>query len=327
MKHSFTGPLFIVGMPRSGTKLLRDLLKQNPKIGIPSAETDFIPYMISRFGNPPNFENNRELDRFYEELRKTTFWGWMEKEDLILRKDDIYQVAKKKSWNSIFTVILKFYSSQKRDEDFIWGDKSITYLCYMKLLKEVFPEAKFVHIIRDPRNCCLSAKKAWGKSLYRTARLWRQRIAIARVDGHQLREDYMEVFYETLLDYPEMVMRSICEFLGCEFTPEMTELSKPSENLGDTKGQARIVKQNKKKYRIELSQSQIRRIEEIVYPVAKSLPYKFEFAVKFKPLSHLMSKILMFYDGLAILKFNIQEKGILKGITYVNHKIKELLIF
>jgi len=48
----FTGPLFILGMPRSGTKLLRDLLNRNPKIGVPTSETDFIPYLIKPFGNP-----------------------------------------------------------------------------------------------------------------------------------------------------------------------------------------------------------------------------------------------------------------------------------
>jgi len=54
-KSNFFGPLFIIGMPRSGTKLLRDLMNQNPKIGIPAAETHFIPFMIKKFGDPPNF--------------------------------------------------------------------------------------------------------------------------------------------------------------------------------------------------------------------------------------------------------------------------------
>ena len=49
----FTGPLFILGMPPSGTKLLRDLLNRNPRIGFPTLDNDFIPYLIKPFGKLP----------------------------------------------------------------------------------------------------------------------------------------------------------------------------------------------------------------------------------------------------------------------------------
>jgi len=73
----------------------------------------------------------------------------------------------------------------------------------------------------------------------------------------------MEIFYESLLDSPEKQMHDICRFLTCEFVPAMTELSKPSENLGDTKGQTKIVKDNKDKYRGELSPVEIKRLEKV----------------------------------------------------------------
>ena len=38
--------LFIVGMPRSGTKLLRELLNQSPSIRIMDIETDFFPFLV-----------------------------------------------------------------------------------------------------------------------------------------------------------------------------------------------------------------------------------------------------------------------------------------
>src|SRR5688572_18612797 len=49
------GPLFIVGMPRSGTKLLRGLLSKHPRIRILAAETDFLPFIdewVQRHGSP-----------------------------------------------------------------------------------------------------------------------------------------------------------------------------------------------------------------------------------------------------------------------------------
>jgi hypothetical protein len=50
----FRGPLFVVGMSWSGTKLLRDLLNQHPQIGIPPSESRFLPAVIERFGSIPD---------------------------------------------------------------------------------------------------------------------------------------------------------------------------------------------------------------------------------------------------------------------------------
>jgi hypothetical protein len=43
---SWTGPLFIIGMPRSGTKLLRGLLEQHPRVRVPTIETEFFPFLV-----------------------------------------------------------------------------------------------------------------------------------------------------------------------------------------------------------------------------------------------------------------------------------------
>jgi hypothetical protein len=43
---TWSGPLFVVGMPRSGTKLLRGLLKQHSRVQMPDIETDFFPFLV-----------------------------------------------------------------------------------------------------------------------------------------------------------------------------------------------------------------------------------------------------------------------------------------
>lgn len=64
-----TKPIFISGMPRSGTKLLRDILNNHSKISIPDSETHFIPEFIRAFGMEYNLNdvNNLRaaLNRFY----------------------------------------------------------------------------------------------------------------------------------------------------------------------------------------------------------------------------------------------------------------------
>ena len=205
---SFTGPIFIIGIGRSGTKLLRDLLNQNTKIGIPIAESNFIPKVINRFGNPPNFQNDSEFNTFYEEYTKTSFFWWMKKFECVMGKDFLEKEIDKTSWGSIFEVILRYHVLPGRDKDFIWGDKTPSYLYHIDILKDLYPQARFLHIIRDPRDCCLSTRNAWGTNLFSVADRWRRGVEVARKSGGHLGGSYIEVYYESLLDDPKKTLTS-----------------------------------------------------------------------------------------------------------------------
>jgi hypothetical protein len=325
----FAGPLFIIGTGRSGTKLLRDLLNRNPRIGIPTAETGFIPYMVGRFGNPPQFgEDVRQFDEFYGALSQTSFFWYMEREGHVLTKEHIRQVGDRTSWDVIFEFILRFYAPSGRIDAFIWGDKTPgpSHINHMTLLKTIFPSARFLHIIRDPRDVCLSMKRTWRKSLYRAATMWREEINTARLNSRQFSKDYREVFFESLLLEPEQVLRDVCKFLDSEYLPAMTTLEEPSEHVGDARGQARIVQDNTRKYRTRLSSSQVRRIEEIVYPIMRTTGYEPDHAVRFRPLSPLMLRVLTLYDGWATLRFDVEEKGLYEGLDLIRRAMRPYLV-
>jgi hypothetical protein len=318
-KNIFSGPVFIVGMPRSGKKLLRDLLNQNPRIGIPIHETGFIPRLVNHFGNPPRFDDEDELQRFFDEFSQDPFYQQFKIEGRNLRRDDLDKIENKFSWQSIFEYIFRFYAPNERAEDFIWGDKSPYYLNFMPLLNEIFPNAKFIHSIRDPRDYCLSFKKAWGKSIFRAAENWRVRMEAALSDLDQLSIDYMEVFYESLLEDPRKTLMSVCEFLDCEYISAMTTLTRAPERFGDTGGQVRIVRENRKKFLTQLSPSQIKRVEEIVCHPAKICGYKLENNVDFKPVKPYIYKLLTLYDGWASIMFHINQYGVRYGFRRLFH--------
>jgi hypothetical protein len=315
MKDKFRGPLFIIGYPRSGTKLLRDLLNQNSNVGIPTVETNFIPKIIKKYGTPLNFIDD-DFTRFYNDIKKTVFWRLVNIEKEELSKEYIIKNSNIDSWASIFEVILKYYAPGNRNHDFIWGDKTPIYLDKIRLLKTIFPQAKFIHIIRDPRDCCLSERKTWGKNIYRTAELWRKRILKSRSEGHNINTDYIEVFYEDLVLDPECVLKELCNFLSCKYDEKMIILEKPSENLGDTKDEKNIISNNIKKYINELTGKEIKRIEEITYPLMKSLNYEFEYNVSFIPLNIFLMYLLTLYDGISMMKFNMRDKGLLNGVKH-----------
>lgn len=317
LTQQFEGPLFIVGMPRSGTKLIRDLLNRNPNIGIPTRESHFIPFMVANFGLKADFSIKNNLRKFYREFVRTNFFNGMKEEGYLLTWDLFSKELSENDWGSIFEFILRFCAPKGRCEAFIWGDKTPGYVNHILLLKRLFPEAKFLHIIRDPRDYCLSVRKTWGRSIYRAAERWRRTIDYAQQTANKIKQvDYMELSYESLLEKPEKVLMNICGFLNCQYTPDMTNLERPTEHYGEAKKSTQIVRSNVQKYLCHFSESEIRRIEEITYPIAKSVGYDVNHAASFKPLEQTSYKMCKLYDGLASFKFNIRNLGIKQGIYY-----------
>jgi len=288
-KSRFSGPLFIVGMPRSGTKLIRDLLNQNSKIGIPVIESHFILNMINKYGKTPHLEKKNIRESFFEDFQKTVFFRRRKRKGFALKQNNLNEITDKNSWSSIFEVIFRFYAPLERDDKFIWGDKcpSLSYLANLSLLKEIFPTAKFLHIIRDPRDGGLSMKKSWMMTLYSSAERWRQSMETARSQGKKIGNDYMEIYYESLLDNPQNTLIDVCNFVGINFIDNMLYLDKPASTKGDTGKCRTVLRTNKKKFLSQLSPTVTKRIEEIVFPEMKKTPYEFEYAKNFIPLNPL----------------------------------------
>jgi Sulfotransferase family len=319
--QKFRGPVFIVGMPRSGTKLMRILLNQHPEISITLAESHFIPYFIRKFGNPPSLNQARQLERFVDDFLHSPFFHTMKKFGYSFDKDQFINSVEQTSWQSIFEYLFKAFGSKNPMLDMIWGDKTPGYVNHMPLLRAIFPTAKFLHMIRDPRDYCLSVKKSWGKNMYRAAHRWRITLEKARSYGEQIRNDYKEIHYEMLVSEPETTMHAAAEFLQCEFDNKMVVLGLSPEDVGDTKGKYGIVKDNTRKYLAELSNKELRRIEGIVGHVASCTGYDAEMEFSDKPLHPLALFSYKIYDGLASLTYHIKkENGLSNGAKrFVNH--------
>lgn len=312
----FTGPVFVVGMPRSGTKLLRDLLNRHPHISIPVCETHFIPYFFQKFGEDPPFQSNEDFQLFLDELMETNFIADLKEQNIHFNKTEYFQQVDIRSWNSIYEHLLKQLGPKSTGENSLWGDKTPGYLLHLPLLKKLFPAAKFIHILRDPRDYCNSVRNTWGKSIYRAAQRWVAAISSARKDASSFKFDYKEVQYEELLQSPKEVMKDLCVFLQKPYHDNMITLAKPSENLGDARGQSKIVKTNKLKFLNSMTKTEIRRIEQITFPVLNSLNYEIRHADKAVPPGAMQLKAFKIYDGFKVLWFMMNEKGWINGFQY-----------
>lgn len=310
----FSGPLFLVGSPRSGTKLLRSLLNRNSGISLCDPETHFIPYLFQRHGgDPARFD--ADLDRLFADFDSTPFQIYRRTTGRrVMTRADFARLEAAPDWSAAFEIILRFYGEGEAPDTGIWGDKTPSYVLEMALLKRIFPAARFVHIIRDPRDVALSARRAWGHNPLRTAAKWAQGLAAARRSAAQLGADYLEVFYEQLLAAPEPELRRISGFLGQVYEPGMTQLAAPSENIGAAKGKLYVDAANACKYRQELPRRLQKRIEEIVWGAAQQTPYIMEYARGPRPLPRRARACLALADGAKSFVHKIRRKGIVNGI-------------
>lgn len=109
-----------------------------------------------------------------------------------------------------------------------YADKTPGYVRELPLLAELFPEARFVHIIRDGRDVVLSLMEMdWARSqapdgIGTMAAFWKRNIESAFQARRALGPGrYHEVRYEQLVSDPEAVLKVACSFLDLPYEPGM----------------------------------------------------------------------------------------------------------
>jgi hypothetical protein len=215
-------PIFIIGAQRSGTTLLRYILSSHPRIYIPP-ESNFIPRY---FGESPDGIIPRERAiRIVEGILKYRmfFKDWVnEKPDAVQFVDSLPSLTPAIILDALYSQYAGLYDSTR------WGDKSPIYCDYIDLLESIFPNAQFIHIIRDGRDVALSMVRAYNRprffyvDIFYASVVWRQRVENARRSGQSIRpEKYYELHYENLVSNPEEEIKKICNFLGEDFHQDM----------------------------------------------------------------------------------------------------------
>ncbi|MBS1746341.1 MAG: sulfotransferase [Bacteroidetes bacterium] len=313
--NDFKGPIFVVGMPRSGTKLLRDLLNQHSKISIPEVETHFLPLLINKYGEGFDFNPSQKEDLF-NDFYNTTFFYLISQLGYKLDETFYTQKDKVNSWESFSLLVFSYFGVKKPADDLIYGDKTPGYINHLQLLKSICPGAKFIHIIRDPRDYALSVRNIWNKNIYRAAYVWNTVLHQTNEIKNRFDNDYIEVRYEGLITDVENTMKTLSTFLGIRFEPAMCTLSKSAENYGDAKGKSEVVKDNMQKFLRKLSKKSIEKIETITFPEMQRLHYQPLFATKSKQPGKLQILAWKLEDAYRSAKFHVKEKGFFNGLLF-----------
>jgi sulfotransferase family protein len=203
----------IVGVPRSGTTLLRMMLDSHPDLTIPP-ETHFIINLIEA----GNVVSREQFVDIVFAVRCSADFG-------ILQQDFQHVIEAMTPFN-ISEALRAFYRIYaQRFGKTRWGDKTPRYSMFMPAIQHLLPEAHFIHMIRDGRDVALSRRLHWagpGYDIEAQAKNWVDRIMIARSHVHRLKH-YIEVRYEALVSNPQETLQKLCQFLSLSYTSAIEE--------------------------------------------------------------------------------------------------------
>jgi hypothetical protein len=209
---SFRGPLFVVGMWRSGTSLLYALLNQHPEIAL-LYEGD-LPLLSPLFWLPKAKSDWRE---------RWDFWN----SGLQRHQIDSARIPRTvRGVAEAMSHVGREYARRKGAT--IWGCKSPNYYDSMVRLNREFQGARFIVIWRDPSDICRSILRAaeypnWFRKSglphralfgYRQMKKECDQLIASGVPVH-------EIEYEDLVQNPASVMPGVCRFLGVAFDERM----------------------------------------------------------------------------------------------------------
>lgn len=202
----------IVGVPRSGTTLLRIMLDAHSALAIPP-ETGFLLRLAALGGVADDGRAAAEAITGAEtwpdfHLDATAF------ETAIARLAPCTPAE-------VARTFYRMYAS--RFGKARWGDKTPTYGTEIDQIAGLLPEAHILHIIRDGRDVMLSVRGLWfrpGDTVEACAEDWARRLARTREIGQRLSR-YLEVRYEALVTSPETTLTTICRFIDLRFEPAM----------------------------------------------------------------------------------------------------------
>jgi hypothetical protein len=209
---------FVLGSGRSGTTLLRAMLDSHPQLAIPG-ESWFLVELEPRFRR--RWLRRFDCDAFASEiLQHERFQNWGIPEGAVRAALGASAPA---TYPDAVRVLYRVYADHHGKARY--GDKTPGHVLHIPLIAAMFPEALFVHIIRDGHDVALSLREIdeWGpRQVAGAAKYWVQHVEAGQAAGATLGASrYLEVRYEDLVADPEGVLRRTCAFIDLPYDATM----------------------------------------------------------------------------------------------------------
>ena len=211
-------PLIVLGVRRSGTTLLRVMLDRSSELAVPD-ESYFVPQLARRHGGVVDRE------AFLDDLRRLpTLVEWSLAPAAVAER-----LRPGMTTGEAIAAVFETYADLHGKPR--WGDKTPLYMQHLPLLERLFPDARFVHLVRDGRDAAVSflavpagiMTEGWGhpRGAAGFACQWATEVRDARALGERLGDRYLEVRYETFVAQPAETLHGICAFADLRYDDAM----------------------------------------------------------------------------------------------------------
>ncbi len=211
-------PIFVVGMNGSGTTMLADCLGQHSQIYAFIHETRVIPHIIQHAKKYGNLHDDPSLLALWEDLVKIPGIGIQ-----LAGKTELPEGWRDwpRTVAGVIDGLFRYLAAQAGEKKVRWCEKTPMHALHMIQLSETFPNARFIHIIRDGRDCAASFHRRWKRTPELTIYRWREVLKKARIQSKNISGRYLEIRFEELTEFPERTLQKICQWLNIPYEPTM----------------------------------------------------------------------------------------------------------
>jgi hypothetical protein len=243
-------PVFVVGVARSGTTLLRTILQGSGQVAV-APESHFVAKVpgrrsildeVRRMGDLADDATMRELveaiyaGRLAERVGAQPYLKWLVKR--VPRAGfEARLLAGERSERGVFTAMLEAYAERRGAPRA--GEKTPAHIRGVDTLLEWYPQGRVIHMVRDPRAIHVSElRRRVGDEdsdrarrlarvppaytayvLLKTIVLWADAADRDRGARARFPDRYRRVSFEDLVQRPQDVVRDLFAFLDLDLTP------------------------------------------------------------------------------------------------------------
>lgn len=231
-------PVFVLGSPRSGTTLLYDMLLSAGGFAVYLAESNVFNLLIPRFGNLSSRANRMRL-----------MDAWLNSKLYRASGLDAGHMRRRvvedcRNGGDFLRIVMGELCAQQGVPR--WAENSPEGMLYLSTIRQLIPDALYVHIIRDGRDVATSL----GKLRYVRAFPWEERHSLTgcglywewivqqgRRFGRSAGGAYLEVHFEDLLARPQETLADVGRFIDHRLDYEVIQrvaygsVSKPNTSF------------------------------------------------------------------------------------------------
>jgi hypothetical protein len=293
--------IFMIGIQRSGSNLLRLMLNELPEIAAPHPP-HILQRMMPLIPSYGDLKKDKSFSLLVDDVCRLVELNPVPWEGVVLDRKDVAARCRKRSLVAVFGAVYDVMADTSGAK--AWCCKSLANVYYLPKIEDYFDDAKYIYLYRDGRDVAVSFKKAvvGEKHFYHIAKEWdeAQRLAL----GFRTKipaKRFFNLSYEALTSEPEKTARALCSFLGVTYKPSMLEFYKSGEakraasasNLWENVTNP-VMRQNTRKFLKEAREEDIRIFESVAGTSMDQLGYDRLFARKGQELQFGQEQIRQF---------------------------------